>query len=193
MVDHPAQISAVEAIHAHSGIAPDIFLKIDMGGHRAGVVPNSPLCKMLITSLLALHSTGTIHFIGLYSHAGQSYTSSSPASALDYLRQEFEALLLTVTTIQAHPGSQVLSPDLPLLLSVGATPTTTSIRNLLIQDDDDTPVEAANEIAALRGTIRKSIETPKLLFKTHALLDKTLRTITFQSIPRKRIVQGCWY
>lgn len=29
MVDHPAQLPAIEAIHSTSGIAPDIFMKIE--------------------------------------------------------------------------------------------------------------------------------------------------------------------
>jgi hypothetical protein len=144
MIDHPAQIPALESIHSHSGSAPDVFLKIDMGGHRAGVEPNSPGCASLIHSLLTLHSSGTIHLLGLYSHAGQSYSATSQASALDYLRQEFEALLSVSTTI--HSLSH------PLVLSVGATPTTTSIRNLLIPDANIHP-EARKEISALRGTI----------------------------------------
>ena len=127
-------------------------MKIDMGGHRAGVEPGSPTCSALVSSLLSLHSSGEIHFLGLYSHAGQSYSSTSRASALDFLRQEFEALLVTATSIHSHPGSETLSPELPLVLSVGATPTTTSIRNLLI-DGKGTPLEEAREIAALRATI----------------------------------------
>jgi len=156
MIDHPAQLSALESIHTHSNIAPDIFLKIDMGGHRAGVEPNSPTCNKLITSLLSLHASSVVHFLGLYSHAGQSYSSTSRASALDFLRQEFEALLIVSTSIHAHPDSADPFPDLPLVLSVGATPTTTSIRNLLISDGD-TPSEAAREILALRATIKVRI------------------------------------
>jgi D-serine deaminase-like pyridoxal phosphate-dependent protein len=124
-----------------------------MGGHRAGVEPGSPTCNALITNLLSLHSQNVIHLLGLYSHAGQSYTSTSRVAALDYLRQEFEALLVTTTSIHAHPDSEYLSPEIPLVLSVGATPTTTSIRNLLI-DDTDRPNDELNEISALRGTIQ---------------------------------------
>ncbi|KAG0652181.1 D-serine deHydratase [Hyphodiscus hymeniophilus] len=153
MIDHPAQIPAIQAIRTHSGNAPDLFLKIDMGGHRAGVEPGSAVCNSLISSLLSLHSAGEIHLLGLYSHAGQSYSSTSRASALDFLRQEFEALLLVSISITSHPDSGVLSPEMPLVLSVGATPTTTSVRNLLIPDLE-TPAEEAKEIAALRATLK---------------------------------------
>ena len=152
MIDHPAQLCAIEDIHKHSGIAPDIFLKIDMGGHRAGVEPGSAACNSLISSLLPLHSDGVIHLSGLYSHAGQSYSSTSRASALDFLRQEFEALLAVLTSIHSHPESGILSPELPLVLSVGATPTTTAIRNLLIPEAE-IPSEESKEISALKGTI----------------------------------------
>lgn len=48
-----------------------------MGGHRAGVIPNTEACSELISSVLALEETGTASLLGLYSHAGQSYASDS--------------------------------------------------------------------------------------------------------------------
>ncbi|EHL02316.1 putative D-serine dehydratase [Glarea lozoyensis 74030] len=102
MVDHPTQLESVIAIHKATSIAPSIFLKIDMGGRRAGVVPETEACSQLITSILSLEKAGQAIFLGLYSHAGHSYSSNSQDSALDYLRLEFESLLTTLSTGFTH-------------------------------------------------------------------------------------------
>lgn len=116
-----------------------------MGGHRAGVIPGTDVCSQLISSVLSLSNRDVCIFHGLYSHAGHSYSSSSQTAALDYLRQEFEALL--VTSEQVHSAA---AAKLPLVLSVGATPTSSAIRNLLLPS---TTEEASSEIAALKATI----------------------------------------
>ncbi|TVY13073.1 D-serine dehydratase, partial [Lachnellula arida] len=95
LIDHPSQLLSVSSIPTPTSI----FIKIDMGGHRAGVIPNTEACAELISSVLALEATGIASLLGLYSHAGQSYGSDSQTAALDFLRQEFEALLQTSTAI----------------------------------------------------------------------------------------------
>ncbi|KAL3425338.1 hypothetical protein PVAG01_02129 [Phlyctema vagabunda] len=146
MVDHPDQLAAVKAIKEQSGVAPLIFLKIDMGGRRAGVAPQSAVAADLISKLLALDTEGSCVLHGLYSHAGQSYSSSDRSQALDFLRQEFEALLVTAEMVHSTSARKAL------VLSVGATPTTTSIRNLLIESEAR-PAEESKAISALKGTL----------------------------------------
>ncbi|KAH8813040.1 putative serine dehydratase domain-containing protein [Xylogone sp. PMI_703] len=146
MVDHPEQLPFVERIKEKSGNAPKVFIKVDMGSHRAGVPPFSPILSEIISSALKLESKGSVILYGLYSHAGHSYYQHSKAAAVDLLRQEFEALLVTAETV--HEAS----PSTPLVLSVGATPTTTSIYNVLAANEH-TPEEESMAIAALQGTI----------------------------------------
>ncbi|KAF4625620.1 hypothetical protein G7Y89_g12545 [Cudoniella acicularis] len=140
---------------------PSVFLKIDMGGHRAGIAPQTAACSTLISSLLALESQGHLHLLGLYSHAGHSYSSSNRASALDYLRQEFESLFVTSSAVHS------ISPSKPLVLSVGATPTTTSVRNLLVEDGEGVSEEEVKAIAALKATI-EAIREEKCSIEIHA-------------------------
>ncbi len=87
-----------------------------MGGKRAGVSPQTAACSTLIRALLALEKEGTLHILGLYSHAGQSYSSSARSDALDFLRQEFEALL--VTAIELRNFSPTHHPILCKLYSI---------------------------------------------------------------------------
>jgi D-serine ammonia-lyase len=168
MIDHPSQLLSVSEIHKLSTIPPQVFLKIDMGGHRAGIPPQTQSCSQLISSILSLQTQGTAHLIGLYSHAGQSYGSNSCAQALDFLRQEFEALLVTAEAVHST------SLDNPLILSVGATPTTTSVRNLLI-DNLELPTDDAETkaITALRATI-ENIRLQRHNIEIHAGVYPTL-------------------
>lgn len=166
MIDHPEQLKSVVAIHASSGIAPDIFLKIDVGAKRAGVEPLSEIASCLISSILELESTGQAHFLGLYAHAGQSYYGSSRTSAIDYLRQEFEALLVTAQSVHSA------APETALVLSVGATPTSTAIRNLLVSSASLTEEEAL-AISILRATIQLIKDTNSTI-EIHAGVYPTL-------------------
>ncbi|KAI9648434.1 hypothetical protein NHQ30_003068 [Ciborinia camelliae] len=145
MIDHPSQLRSVAAIHTKTNIPPLIFIKIDMGGHRAGVIPGTETCSKLISSVLSLANRNVCALYGLYSHAGHSYSSNSQTEALDYLRQELEALL--VTSQEVHSAAATI---LPLVLSVGSTPTSSAIRNLLLPS---TSSEESNEISALKATI----------------------------------------
>ncbi|KAF7911022.1 uncharacterized protein EAF01_002530 [Botrytis porri] len=145
MIDHPSQLRSVAAIHEQTNIPPLVFIKIDMGGHRAGVIPGTETCSQLISSVMALAKRNVCILHGLYSHAGHSYSSNSQTAALDYLRQEFEALL--VTSEEVH---SVAATKLPLVLSVGATPTSSAIRNLLLPSASS---EGLNEISALKATM----------------------------------------
>ncbi|KAJ8066326.1 hypothetical protein OCU04_005402 [Sclerotinia nivalis] len=146
MIDHPSQLRSVAAIHTKTSIPPLIFIKIDMGGQRAGVIPGTDICSQLISSVISLANRDVCILHGLYSHAGHSYSSSSQTAALDYLRQEFEALLITSEEVHSAAGTR-----LPLILSVGATPTSSAIRNLLLPS---TSSEGSNEISALKATMR---------------------------------------
>ncbi|KAG9235418.1 putative serine dehydratase domain-containing protein [Amylocarpus encephaloides] len=149
MVDHHSQLDSVVAIHKSSSIPPNVFLKINVGDghHRAGVVPQSETCSQMITSLLSLEKADTAHLFGLYSHAGHSYSASNQATALDFLRQEFEALRATAKLVHST------SPSKSLVLSVGATPTSTSIRNLLVSSSFSADSDEGKAIAALKSTI----------------------------------------
>jgi D-serine deaminase-like pyridoxal phosphate-dependent protein len=160
MIDHPDQLTTAHAIAGESGHPPLIFLKIDMGGKRSGVDPQSATASQLISDLLAAENIGSLIFHGLYSHAGQSYSGGSRVASVDYLRQEFEALFVAAEGVtSAQPGKS-------LVLSVGATPTATAVRNLLVNDYGATQDEMA-AISALKGTIT-AIRDEKHSIEVHA-------------------------
>ena len=123
MVDHPSQLSCVEAIHNKSGNAPLAFMKVDMGYRRAGVIPGTPECLELVDKLASSAEKGHCVFRAIYAHAGHSYETREDWKALDYLAAEFKALEEVAAAVKSRcPGG-------PLTLSVGATPTTTSLQH----------------------------------------------------------------
>lgn len=123
MIDHPDQLPYVEAIIQQSGNLPLIFMKVDMGYKRAGVIPNTPECESLIDGLLAQHAAGKSIFHGIYAHAGNSYETRKDWEALKHLAVEFKALEVVAALVKSK------NPSHPLTLSVGASPTATSLQH----------------------------------------------------------------
>ncbi|KXX74943.1 D-serine dehydratase [Madurella mycetomatis] len=123
MVDHPSQLPCVAAIASSPASHPPlIFVKIDAGYGRAGVVPSSPEGEALIDAVLAEEAKGNCVFHGIYAHAGHSYGTREDWVAMEYLVGEFTGLAEVARLVRQK------SPNHPLVLSVGATPTTTTIQ-----------------------------------------------------------------
>ncbi|GAB1310554.1 Serine dehydratase domain-containing protein [Madurella fahalii] len=123
MIDHPSQLSCAAAIASSpSSHPPLVFIKIDAGYGRAGVVPSSPACETLIDEVLAEEAKGNCVLQGLYAHAGHSYGTREDWGAMEYLAGEFAGLAGVARLVRQK------SPNHPLVLSVGATPTTTTIQ-----------------------------------------------------------------
>jgi len=124
MIDHPDQLLAAAAIARTPGShAPLVFIKIDAGYGRAGVVPGSTSCTQLINAVLEAEKAGACILHGVYCHAGHSYTARQDWEAMHYLAAEFAGLHGVADYIRQK------SPGHALVLSVGATPTATSIQH----------------------------------------------------------------
>lgn len=102
-----------------------VFLKIDMGTTRAGVVPQSNTFSEIINKFKDPKVLECVELFGIYAHAGHSYGSNNILEAHQTLLKEIQAVNQTAKDIQE------LLPALDaskLLLSVGATPTSNSLR-----------------------------------------------------------------
>lgn len=85
------------------------------------MIPRTTECEELIDQLVSGVQKDHCIFHGVYGHVGHSYETSEDRKALDYLAAEFKALEEAAATVKLrHPND-------PLTLSVGATPTTTSL------------------------------------------------------------------
>lgn len=125
LIDHPDQIKFLELFESRreSPRQWSVFVKVDAGGKRAGLVPTSPAFEELMTALL---NSPIISVYGFYSHAGQSYASTSVTAASTFLSAEVDAVNtaagLALSMMQGMPGvaSRVSTP---FVLAVGSTPT----------------------------------------------------------------------
>ncbi|KIP03951.1 hypothetical protein PHLGIDRAFT_25851 [Phlebiopsis gigantea 11061_1 CR5-6] len=124
LIDHPDQIKFLEAFESQreNPRAWSVFVKVDAGGKRAGLVPNTPEFKSLLDVLFA---SPIVSVYGFYCHAGQAYASTSFDAAKSFLSAEVD----TVNTAAGHalailkgtPGAVPRAE--PFVLSVGSTPT----------------------------------------------------------------------
>jgi D-serine deaminase-like pyridoxal phosphate-dependent protein len=118
-------VDNVESL-AFKELSPDPFsfyIKIDCGYNRAGVIVPSENWNKLLHHLQS-NSKYADKLQGLYTHFGTSYGGNSPSEALRGLTKEIEALVEPAKSLK-----RTLSDLHHIVLSVGATPTATSIQN----------------------------------------------------------------
>jgi len=124
LVDNPVQVQALEAYNLERDrrMPWSVFVKVECGGKRAGLSPDSAEFKAL---LLALLGTPAVSIYGFYCHAGQAYASVSVEEASKFLSDELQAAnsgaklaqdLLSATHLE-------LNHQQPFVLSIGSTPT----------------------------------------------------------------------
>ncbi|KAF2089039.1 hypothetical protein K490DRAFT_64249 [Saccharata proteae CBS 121410] len=109
MVDHESQIDALEAFD--SSHRWPIFIKIDMGTHRAGVQLTSPRLESLIRRA---EKSSAVKIEGFYCHAGHSYSTRTPEAAVEILHDEVNA------AVEASELQNVIGH---FTVSFGSTPT----------------------------------------------------------------------
>ncbi|KAJ6439795.1 alanine racemase domain-containingprotein [Purpureocillium lavendulum] len=142
LLDDPAQLPIASQIKELSGVAPHAYIKVDMGGRRAGIPVDNGQFVSVTEAAIDAHGQGSIVLSGLYSHAGHSYGGDSRAAAIKMMNAELSALLDgadRVLSKAAEKGTQKLPS---LILSAGASPTALSVQNLVSgkhSDDDITP------------------------------------------------------
>ncbi|KAI7257854.1 hypothetical protein KC335_g12556 [Hortaea werneckii] len=129
-VDHPGQIKFLEDVDSSAwpGQIP-IWVNIDVGYHREGIPAKS---SQLADIAYSLATAKRSRLAGLYTHMGHSYGVNSPEEALDFLSKELEGLEEGAVEFLKITGARETSrPDAEkVCLSLGATPTATSIQNL---------------------------------------------------------------
>lgn len=149
-VDHPSHVKILEEVDEATwpGKIP-VFVNIDVGYHREGVAANSAQLADIAYSLSAAKKTV---LGGMYTHMGHSYAVSSPDEALQHMSLELEGLVEGALAFLKITGAHESKDENAhkVVLSLGATPTTTSIQNLV----EDT--EGAKQYRATIEKINKS-------------------------------------
>lgn len=164
LIDHPDQVAIAQRLAQTADTGIRAFVKVDMGTHRAGVVLGTAQFMAVIQRVLTAHAAGEgLSFYGLYCHAGHSYDAREPWAALAHLVTEFTALGDAAQAVQTI-AKEALAPaaasaqSLPLVLSVGASPTAASLQHPDLggdgnAQDPSAAANAAQNAATLRAKL----------------------------------------
>lgn len=156
MIDNPEQVPLLATLKSQSGgNKPLAFLKIDVNYHRAGVIPGTTTYQSLLKAILSSEAEGSCVLHGLYAHAGQSYYTRKDWDALMYLTDEFVTLSNVAKEIRAQ------SPNHPLVLSVGATPTATALQHPDLATGGGASSASSDEAGARVASLSALISTLK--------------------------------
>ncbi|KAM0561341.1 hypothetical protein ACHAPJ_003220 [Fusarium lateritium] len=128
MVDNEQQISFLE--ESDSSKQPwDIFIKLDVGSHRAGIATNSDALHRLVERV---EKSPAVSIYGFYCHAGHSYAGRSRNDAEELLNVEVSSVL---------SAAKLLPSDRRLVISVGSTPTAHVVESLKASIPDNIKLE----------------------------------------------------
>ena len=130
-VDHPDHVRLLESVSEETwpGQIP-VFVKIDIGYHRAGVAVGQAQLSDLAYALKASQRT---HTAGFYAHMGHSYGVGDPQEALTFFAEELEGVEQAALEFLKCVGATASKdPNAPkAVLSIGATPTATATQNIV--------------------------------------------------------------
>ena len=113
LVDHLDAVNALETEAGRAGSSLDVWLKIDCGYHRAGVLPGTPESHALVVALV---NAAHLRFAGLLTHGGHSYGCHDVEGIRAVARQERDAVVGFADELRRE------GIDVPGV-SVGSTPT----------------------------------------------------------------------
>ena len=159
IVDNDFQLQSARAFTDIAGFPFKVYVKIDTGYHRAGVVVGTEQFNRLVIDILDEESRGTVELVGFYSHAGHSYGGDSALGAMELLIVELEGLEKAAKHTSAARSRA--PANLKYVLSVGATPTATSIENMLTR--------SAQEESGMGGEITKLKRVIERIKATHTI------------------------
>ena len=103
----------LDAAAGERGLSVPVWLKVDVGQHRAGVDPASEAALALARFL---HDAPHLAFDGLLTHAGQAYRASSVDELRSIATHERDVMVAFAETLRAR------GLDVPAV-SIGSTPT----------------------------------------------------------------------
>lgn len=121
MLDNYEQLDILSNFNIKNSVVKrwSVFVKVDMGTKRAGLVAGGGELEKVVTALATTDSKYSkyVSLYGFYCHAGHSYGSRSIDQARSLLVQEIE------NGNNACKQAVELDPSMKLVISVGSTPT----------------------------------------------------------------------
>jgi len=110
-VDSPDGARTLDAVFRAAGRRLDVLLKIDVGFHRVGVLPDHA-----VQTAQSISDLSGLRLRGVFTHAGHAYLAKSPDGVADIGRSEGSILVETAQRIR-DAGIEIEE------VSVGSTPT----------------------------------------------------------------------
>jgi D-serine deaminase-like pyridoxal phosphate-dependent protein len=118
-------VPGAEAVTQHglaNGHRHDVLIEVDTDGHRSGIRPDDP-ALLEVAAALRIESGCGAHLAGVMTHAGSSYSLSTPEALAAMAEQERSRCVAAAERLRAagHACATV---------SVGSTPTALSAKTL---------------------------------------------------------------
>ena len=125
MIDSPQHIDILES---YASSNPDIipwpvFIKLDVGSHRAGIEPSSDELPALVRRV---EGSKAVDLYGFYCHAGHSYACRREEEVKHVLGEEVRGVLEAVRFMKKREGDA----GRKVVVSVGSTPTAHVVREV---------------------------------------------------------------
>ncbi|KAL4814924.1 putative serine dehydratase domain-containing protein [Aspergillus spinulosporus] len=117
MIDSEQHIDVLEKFSGSTAPWP-VFIKIDVGTRRAGIVNSSSALPNLVKRV---EESSAVELYGFYCHAGHSYACRTEESAVAVLKDEVEGVV---------SASKHLRNGRKVVVSIGSTPTAHVVREL---------------------------------------------------------------
>lgn len=123
MIDHADHVRILEQYVQTTGRSQqwNVFIKIDVGSHRAGIMGDSSRLASLIQ---AVESSSAVSIYGFYCHAGHSYACHTAEDITTVLEAEVNGVLNAAQQLSESGEHR------NFVLSIGSTPTAHVVSNL---------------------------------------------------------------
>lgn len=126
MVDNVQQITHLENFAKSNPTVPPwpVFIKVDVGSHRAGLETSSPSLPELVKRV---EESRAAYVYGFYCHAGHSYGCRTTEEAERVLGDEVEGVVKAAGFLDQGNNT---SKQRKVVVSVGSTPTAHVVKSL---------------------------------------------------------------
>ncbi len=115
IVDNARVASILDNKASKANQEVEVLLKVDIGYHRCGVDPANPNAISIVKTITEAES---LVFKGILTHAGNSYSCTSPSCIRQIAKQEQDAMVTLAYTLAEHDSRYN-----PEIISIGSTPT----------------------------------------------------------------------
>ena len=97
LVDHPLQVQALAAVAQAQAVPLDVYVEVDVGGHRCGVAPGEDAARLAVQ----IAASAPLRFAGLQCYQGPAQHLRAPAQRAAAIASAVEAARSAKESIEA--------------------------------------------------------------------------------------------